>query len=236
MRGSMMCSFHLVLKSRATQSGFSLLEMAVVMVILGLLLGGLLGPLSVQRDSKNQNDINQRLLEIENALMGFASINGYLPCPARANSNGLEARNGANNCTQQHGFVPTVSLGLQGAVDGNMRMLDPWLVPIRYSLSSVNNWEYAKAIQLNVTAGDYRICAQATCTNILAQNIAAVVYSLGEFGNQGSSSPDQLENTDNDTDFVSRTRAEGTTTEFNDTLRWISPNILVFQLVKSGQL
>src|SRR5690606_31328705 len=105
--------------------------------ILGLLLGGLLGPLSEQQRNKAQNQVEQQLTEIENALLGFAAANGRLPCPASAATNGQEARNGANNCTGEHGFVPTITLGLQGKTDTNMRLLDPWLVPIRYSLSSV---------------------------------------------------------------------------------------------------
>lgn len=218
------------------QVGFSLLEMAVVMVILGLLLGGLLGPMSNQRENKNQNEVKNILIDVESALLGFVAINGRLPCPSSAASAGLEVRNGANNCTQQHGFVPVTTLGLQGRIDTNNRLLDPWLVPIRYSLSSVNTWEYAKGIQLSSPAGDFRVCSQSACTNVLAQGIVAVVFSLGEFGSLATTSVDQLENTDSDTDFVSRTYSEASGAEFNDTLRWLSPNILVHQMVNSGQL
>lgn len=229
----MCCSpFHL----KRHQTGFSLLEMAVVLVILGLLLGGLLGPLSEQQRNKAQNQVEQQLTEIENALLGFAAANGRLPCPASAATNGQEARNGTNNCTSEHGFVPTITLGLQGKTDTNMRLLDPWLVPIRYSLSSVGTWEYAKNIQLNGTVANYQICSQSACSAVLAQNVVAVILSLGEEGNAATSSPDQLENTDADNVFVKRSPTEASGSEFNDTLRWISPNILVYQLVSAGQL
>lgn len=218
------------------QAGFSLLEMAVVMVILGLLLGGLLGPMSIQRENRNQNEVKQLLLEIEDAMLGFVAIHGYLPCPASAGSSGLEARNGANNCTAQHGFVPTTTLGLQGKLDTNNRLLDPWLVPIRYSLSSVNSWEYAKGVSLTSGAGDFRVCSQASCSNVLAQDIVAVIFSLGEFGALATSSVDQLENTDSDTVFVWRTFSEASGSEFNDSLRWISPNVIVHELVSAGRL
>ena len=221
---------------RNHQAGFSLLEMAVVLIILGLLLGGLLGPLSAQQKTKLQSKANQQLIEIENALLGFASAHGYLPCPASSASAGLEARNGANNCTNEFGFPPAQTLGLQGVRDNNGRLLDPWLAPIRYSLSSVGGWEYAKNIQLNGSAADYRVCAESACTNVKAQNVVAVVISLGEDGTTSTTSTDQLENTDGDSTFVSRTFSEGASNEFDDTVRWMSTNILVYQLVNAGRM
>ncbi|WP_049762591.1 type II secretion system protein [Saccharophagus degradans] len=221
---------------RANQHGFTLLEMAVVMVILGLLLGGLLGPLASQRESKNLNTVNQQLLEIHDALLGYAAVNGFLPCPSRANSSGLEARNGAGRCQQEHGFVPIRTLGLQGPVDSNTRLLDPWLVPIRYSLTSVGTWEYARGVQLNGSASNYRVCGQSVCSEVLADNVVAVIFSLGENGNLTTTSVDELENTDGDDTFVSRVKSEASGSEFNDTLRWLSPNILMHQLVKAGRL
>lgn len=218
------------------QRGFTLLEMAVVMVILGLLLGGLLGPLSTQRESKNINVVNDQLLEVHDALMGFAAVNGFLPCPSTNGSAGLEARNGGGGCQQQHGFVPIRTLGLQGPTDSNVRLLDPWLVTIRYSLTSVGGWEYARSIQLNGTASSYRVCEQSGCSTVLADNVVAVVFSLGEGGNLATSSADELENLDGDITFVSRTKSEASGASFNDTLRWVSPNILIHELVKAGRL
>jgi len=155
---------------------------------------------------------------------------------AAGNSSGLESRAGSGNCNTEHGFVPVVTLGLQGKTDSNLRVLDPWLVPIRYSLSSVGTWEYAQNINRNSTTADYEVCSSANCTEVLAQSVVAVVYSLGEFGNEATSSTDQLENTDNDTRFVSREVSEATGAEFNDTLKWISPNTLAYHLASAGHL
>lgn len=218
------------------QRGFSLLEMAVVMVILGLLLGGLLGPLSEQRKNKLQTQAKQQLIDIESALLGYAAAYGKLPCPATNASAGVEARTGSDNCSSQFGYPPAQTLGLQGRSDSSGRILDPWLAPIRYSLSSVNTWEYAKAIELNGSSADYQICAQSSCSNVQAQNVVAVLISLGEDGISGTTSPDQLENTDGDSTFVSRSLSEASGSEFNDNLRWISSNVLVFQLVNAGRL
>lgn len=66
------------------QSGFSLMELAVVLVIVALLLGGLLVPLGAQRDVEFMRATEKSLADIREALIGFAAINGRLPCPAQA--------------------------------------------------------------------------------------------------------------------------------------------------------
>ena len=67
------------------QYGFTLMELAVVLMIVGLLLGGLFIPLSSQRDLQGRQTTEKALADIREALIGFAVINGRLPCPAQAN-------------------------------------------------------------------------------------------------------------------------------------------------------
>ena len=54
--------------------GFSLVEMAVVLVILALLLGGLLSPLASQIDQKNYSEVKRTLESSKEALMGYSSV------------------------------------------------------------------------------------------------------------------------------------------------------------------
>jgi len=65
-----------------SQRGFTLTELAVVLAIVGLLLGGMLMPLTAQIDMRNRQDTEKALAVIQEALIGFALINGRLPCPA----------------------------------------------------------------------------------------------------------------------------------------------------------
>ena len=61
--------------------GFTLAELAIVLVIVALLISGMLVPLSAQRDLLNTRETEKQLAEIKEALLGFAAAHGRLPCP-----------------------------------------------------------------------------------------------------------------------------------------------------------
>lgn len=126
-------------------SGFSLVEMAVVLMIVGLLLGGLLPTLSGQMEQQHRNETRKYLDEVRDALLGFALANGRLPCPASSTSNGqesfctgdLSAACGApivppaaipahGRCTNPYnGFLPAATLGLS-PTDAQGYAVDAW--------------------------------------------------------------------------------------------------------------
>ncbi len=219
--------------------GFSLIEMAIVMVILGALLGGLLMPLSAQRDINNRKATETQLMEIRNALMGFAQLNGRLPCPTNINSQGVELRNGAGNCTFANGFIPYATLGVQGSLQ-NQQLMDAWQRPIRYRLTAVSTWQYAKVVNLTTAAADLRVCDRSACTNVIAPNVVAVIFSTGKDGANvpASTSPDQVLNVSGGTDFVMRSPTEDIAAgqEFDDILMWIARPQLIYELSKAGRL
>ncbi len=70
-------------------NGFTLIEMAVVLLIIGLLLGGVLAPLSTQIDNDRRKETSNTLKQISDALLGYAVANVRLPCPD-TNGDGLE--------------------------------------------------------------------------------------------------------------------------------------------------
>lgn len=227
--------FHKGKLHRRKEGGFNLVELAIVMVIIGLLIGGLMTPLSTQQLVAKERRTDARLQEVHDALLGFAARTGRLPCPATTGSAGLSAPNTATTaCTSYSGFVPARTLGIAGAVDGNTLLVDEWLNPLRYTLSAASAGNFSNDIDLAMTP-DLQICGDSGCATIMAANAVAAVFSTGGDGTT-TTSPDQLENTDGDNVFVSRTKSEATGAEFNDQIIWMSPNTLAFQLVRAGRV
>ena len=64
---------------KSRQIGFTLVEMAIVLVILGFVLGALLLPLRAQREQAAQIQTSNTLDNAKQALLGFAQSKGRLP-------------------------------------------------------------------------------------------------------------------------------------------------------------
>jgi len=62
--------------------GFSLVEIAVVLVIISVLLIIVAAPIGSQLDLRRFEDIKKQEEVLKETILGFAVINGRLPCPA----------------------------------------------------------------------------------------------------------------------------------------------------------
>lgn len=125
---------------RTLSPGFTLTEMAIVLVIVALLLGGLLIPLGAQQDMRAEKETKARLEEVKDALLGYAAANGKLPCPATTASMGQELPTNGGTCTTKtgsgaYGYLPAATLGLP-AVNSQGLILDGWNQAIRYAIVS----------------------------------------------------------------------------------------------------
>ena len=163
------------------QQGFTLIELAMVLFIVAMLLGGLLVPLAAQQDIRSYGDTQKILAEARDALLGFAMANDRLPGPASATSNGVESfcddssglcdvslplqyRSHGRCSNPYDGFVPAVTLGL-APVDTQGYLLDAWggeaAHRVRYSVSMAT-----------ATAATYGFTAQLGMKNIGIANLA----------------------------------------------------------------
>lgn len=232
------------------QRGFSLVEMTVVLVILGLVLGALLLPLEAQRSVALQTQTSHTLAQAKKAIISFAQTQGRLPCPAVAASDGIESPEGGGICTVNHGFLPAASLGLQ-PVNVNGFAVDGWGNAIRYAVTAVNTASVLpntpdftttnkmRDVGMLGLAPDIRICANAahcSTTQYLSQNVIAVIFSTGANTNQ-SMGVDEVANLNASTVFYSRdfTTNSVNTTTFDDIFVWISPYILYHHMLEAGQ-
>ncbi len=195
----------------AGQAGFSLVELSIVILIMGLLLGGIALPLAQQRDNARFKEAERQLVEVRDALEGHVLVAGALPCPATPASAGSAVVSGGG-CGEQHGFVPATTLSLRGSRNADNLLLDPWGSPLRYSVSASDSngngqWDFVAAADLRAAgiaalAPELTVCRRAAgasataCgsgNDTLTVGTPAIVYSLGKDW-AGFSSADQVAN------------------------------------------
>jgi prepilin-type N-terminal cleavage/methylation domain-containing protein len=123
--------------NKSTQTGFTLIEIAIVLIIVSILLGYTVAMLPRQQELKQYRAVKRQMDEVIEAVIGFAQVNGRLPCPPAANSAGAENIN-AGGCAQYGGFVPVNTLGLGGRLNADSLLQDPWGNPYRYYVTNVN--------------------------------------------------------------------------------------------------
>lgn len=250
----------------SSASGFSLVEMAIVLVILGVALGGLLGAVGQSTENSRRIEARNTLQEIEEALYGFAQVQGRLPCPADDDTAGIEDVSNPTSglCNLVHGMLPSATLGLSGGVDGNGLLMDPWGNPYRYSVAGATPGGYrytgngsgsggipdifdnaATAIVNN--ANYLRVCDVDDCSGtVMSDVVPAVVISMGSnWPLIATSSANEQENASGGTttggtypitNSVDFVVTDYSELNFDDMLVWISPHILLSKLVTAGRL
>lgn len=238
--------------------GFTLIELAMVLFIVSLLLGGLLVPLATQLEGRQRNEARQQLERIEEALIGFAIINNRLPCPTTqadpANENyGLEGAP-CNGAVATEGFLPWKTLGV--------REVDPWGIPRTATTDPWNGyWRYRadknfttriidpppfdKLITLGTPFID-NLTIQNSSNNLLTSTTErpiAIIYSTGANLTQDGQNTSYEQNpTGNATGWNPPAQGwplyQGGTVSgnFDDITIWISRPSLFNYMVRAGKL
>jgi general secretion pathway protein G len=119
---------------KSINAGFTLVEIAIVLLIVTILLGYTVALFPKQQELKQYRALNQEMERISAAIVGFAQVNGRLPCPAIPDSGGSEDYDLINDdgCDNFGGFVPVNTLGLTGKLNQDSLLLDPWGNPYLY--------------------------------------------------------------------------------------------------------
>lgn len=217
------------MKNRAYFSGFTLVELAVVLVIVGLMLGGLLIPLSAQVDQRNYSEVQNKLNEIKETLIGFALSHSatdgkpYLPCPDTT-GDGVADRTTPPTCDSYEGDLPWADLGLPAT--------DSWGNHYRYRVTSTfadNITGFTLSSTGNITIKD------AAAGNTIASSIPMAVFSRGKNG--AGTGTDEAENSNtSNAIIVSHPPSNASGNEFDDLVVWIPSGLLFNREVAAGRL
>lgn len=245
--------------------GFTLLELAIVLFIISLILGGVLSPLSTRVNVEERKKTAAQLEDIRSSLVGYAVVNGHLPCPdcpdsstgscgavqaaygsGVINDGSEDGMNGGapagsrpfDACATQEGNLPWVSLGVDGA--------DAWEQHFSYRVTEDFADDTDGTSCGTPTIGiSFELCSTGNIDiddeagNSVAQDVPALVISYGnnadEPGNPSSSS--ESENQDGDTTFVQRDFSTGSTSdEFDDLLIWVPTSTLIYRMIQAERL
>lgn len=220
---------------RRQVAGFTLAELAVALVILGLLTGSMLVPLSARMAARDRQHTSDALHDIERALTGFAIIHGRLPCPSTeadpANPNyGLEDTVPCD--MTREGRLPWRTLGLKAH--------DAWGTPRRAAVDDwAGHWRYrvdAAFVTAPVSADtapvsnlQIRDNDGGAITTLSDSQAVAVVFSAG---------PNRRADGHN-ADYSASTpiyEAGEATADFDDLLLWIGRPLLIAHLAQAGRL
>lgn len=225
-----------------TQAGFSLVEMAIVLAIVALLLGGLLPSVTSQIEQQRRNETRKQLADIQQALLGFAIMHGRLPCPTTeanpANAGyGEEAASCPIGTPANDGYLPWKTLGVAET--------DAWGSK-RSSATSLWRGYWRYRTDRNFSNSGALITLTPVVTGFSADNIAiadnsgailtsaserpiAVVYSTG-----ADLEPDQQNVSYEDTNATYQ--SDVPSPAFDDILIWISRPVLLNRMVTAGKL
>ena len=240
--------------------GFTLVELAVVLVIVGILLSSVLGTLGSRLENSRKTETKKELAEIKLALIGYSYVYGRLPCPdcsaVSGSCLGTDVGDGISDhdgttCdeSEKTGFLPWSTLGVGKG--------DSWST--RYGYAVQNEYtNLAIPFSLNSTASaniqEPNFVADSTggTSQALATNVVAVIFSHGKNGYGGAGeggvaraaipadNTDEKKNTDDDGTFYMRPEtAAGATIaggEFDDIVIWISEFELKAKMVEAGKL
>lgn len=249
------------MKAKYFSQGFTLIELAMVLFILGLLLSSFLAPLAARVEQRERNDTQIQLDEINKVLLGYVIRNGQFPCPdcrldgegtcvAADVDDGLEDRN-AGECKSEVGNLPWNELG----VDEN----DAWGQHFTYRVSEdfaddTEGAAGATGCTSTTTAGiSFSLCSDGDIDvwnledttdadfEIIATDIPAIVISHGKNWIDTPTVQEE-ENYEDGTagntvrTFVDKGYSDDATKGFDDLVIWISPHVLRTMAVKSGIL
>ncbi len=169
-------------KTRTTRpQGFTLVEIAMVLFIVTLLLTGLVPTISSQLEQQRTNETRKQMDEIQQALIGYAIVNGRLPCPAKATlatglaNAGMEATTG-NTCACVAASGNTVADTSAIACTGTtVTGVLPW---VTLGIKETDAWERRYTYRVTTRFADQIAAGTTDCSPALTTPPVAASFAL----------------------------------------------------------
>jgi len=214
-----------------------LIELAVAVLVIALLLGSILVPLNTQIEQRRTSDTRKAMDEIREALIGFAIINGRLPCPdtdsdpAAAGYGLEEAACSADPVTE--GYLPWKSLGVAEMDAWGIRRTaagSPRIGDWRYRVDRNFSVAFTLATGFSADALTVRNSAGTALTSSTERPVA-IIFSAG--ANTAADGQNALASFEPTSGIY---QADVPSSTFDDILIWISRPILFNRMVAAGKL
>lgn len=226
----------MMLRVPRSHAGFTLLEMAIVLFILGLLLAGLIGPVEVQLEARDRARTQAYMQQVQEALYGYALTNRRLPCPD-TDGDGLPnpVPPASTGCNAAGGQLPWAELGVEPG--------DAWGNVLDYRVRAPNfTWPDQDHLCNGDAQGEFDLCTTGNIQLFTRgddpatagvsegkfrfpaatdDNVAAVIVSHGRNGYGAiavngiargavpSENADEAENADGNATFITRAYSRG---------------------------
>lgn len=242
-------------RSALAQPGFSLVELSIVLVIIGVILTMGISALNLTRENTAYSATSSRQTAIKDALTAYIRKNARLPCPDTdfTAPDGVENRatpgDPTTACSAAYGILPytTLGLGRDAAVDG-------WGGFLSYHVANTaganTDWTITSSFRTgNTGILTVRDRVGGSLTTIASGVVAVVVshgrnalgaYTIGGTRNTlPAGGTDERENTDGDTNYVRRTATTDDAASggaFDDVVAYFTADDLLSPLYKEGTL
>ncbi|WP_353572083.1 type II secretion system protein [Candidatus Albibeggiatoa sp. nov. BB20] len=188
--------------------GFTLIEMTIVLLIVGLLTSSLLMPINTQLQLRRISETEKKLTQIKRAIISYIILQQTLLCPD-TDDDGFENISG-KNCESREGKLAWRSLGLGSGE------IDAWGHPFAYAIANgdyQNKTDQTKLISLDNLNNPTGLEIGLDTGGNIADIALLVVYSFGADGTVYN------ENGNGDTIYKYGDYVEGI---YDDHLIWLS--------------
>lgn len=238
-----------MINARHSVKGFTLIELAIVLFIVGLLSKNVLKPIASAQERQRYYENKYSLQLIKESLLAHVVATGTLPCPTSANN--PSSLNTTKVCIVDQGGIPAAQLGIAGAVDEHGALLDEWGRAFLYAVSLTSHpvegrkhlpdWTSvgeASAVGIPNLRGSLALCTREVSVRCPRHQVRAneLVFVVVSYGKNIAQSALEIENSDGDSLFVAAEYSIEETSAFDDQVVWSSAQEVMYWMLRAAWL